>query len=233
MLSPSKRILLQKSGEPLDGCLTFEEFADVLKSMAEANLTEMESAAATPTEPVTYLNYEVHESLGFDCAVIVRTETTKFESLLIRMIEQGPGYFNLEGYELYELFTEVSEIFRVEKSLLEIPADVVVVGEIRGRYSDLLRWFQLYGYPPRRRYLFLGGIIDQECAESIETIAFLAAFKITAPHHIYIIRGATEFFPFHVRNRFPRKLCTILSSFIMRICSELPTAATIGNKILA
>lgn len=46
------------------------------------------------------------------------------------------------------------------------------------RYSDLLRWFQLYGYPPKRRYLFLGGIIDQECAESIETLAFLAAYKV-------------------------------------------------------
>ncbi|VDN03557.1 unnamed protein product [Thelazia callipaeda] len=222
-----------KTGEPLDGCLNFDEFAEVMKGMAEYRAEDDKPEVTLPTQSVNYMGCEVHESLGFDYAIIIRVEPTKFESLLIRMIEQGPGFFNIEGAELYELLLELSEIFRTENSLLEIPADVVVIGEIRGRYSDLLRWFQLYGYPPRRRYLFLGGIIDQECAESIETLAFLAAYKITTPHHVFIIRGATEFFPFHIRKRFPVKLNTVLSAFITRICSEMPIAATVGNKILA
>uniref|UniRef100_A0A915Q1K4 Serine/threonine specific protein phosphatases domain-containing protein n=1 Tax=Setaria digitata TaxID=48799 RepID=A0A915Q1K4_9BILA len=224
---------LPKSGEPLDGCLNIEEFAEVMKALGEYKGNEEEVAILKPPELVTYVNYEVHESLGFDYAVITRTESTKFESLLIRMIEQGPGFFNIEGVEFYELLSELSEVLRTESSLLEIPADVVVIGEIRGRYSDLLRWFQLYGYPPKRRYLFLGGIIDQDCDESVETLAFLAAYKITTPHHIYMIRGATEFFPFKIQKRFPFKLSMVLSAFITRICSEMPIAATIGNAIFA
>nr|CRZ26087.1 Bm5190 [Brugia malayi] len=221
------------TGEPLDGCLNIEEFAEAMRALAEYRGNVEEPTVRTPFEEITYVNYEIHESLGFDYAVITRIEPTKFESLLIRMIEQGPGFFDIEGVELYELLSELSEILRTEDSLLEISTDVVVIGELRGRYSDLLRWFQLYGYPPKRRYLFLGGIIDQECAESVETLAFLAAYKVTTPNHIYIIRGATEFFPFQVRKRFPVKLCIVLSAFITRICSEMPIAATIGNTIFA
>lgn len=63
--------LLQKSGEPLDGCLTFEEFAEVMKAMAEFNITEeKDSPVSTPPESITYVSYEVHESLGFDYAVV-------------------------------------------------------------------------------------------------------------------------------------------------------------------
>ncbi|CAG9532945.1 unnamed protein product [Cercopithifilaria johnstoni] len=222
-----------KSGEPLDGCLNIDEFAEVMIALAEYRDNEEGPKVKTPVEEITYVSYEIHESLGFDNAVITRVEPTKFESLLIRMIEQGPGFFDIDGTELYELLSELSEILRTESSLLQIPADVVVIGELRGRYSDLLRWFQLYGYPPKRRYLFLGGIIDQKCAESIETLAFLAAYKVTTPNHIYIIRGATEFFPFEIRKRFPMKLSIVLSAFITRICSEMPIAATIGNTIFA
>ncbi|VDM07237.1 unnamed protein product [Wuchereria bancrofti] len=224
---------LQIAGEPLDGCLNIEEFAEAMRALAEYRGNVEEPIVRTSLEEITYVNYEIHESLGFDYAVITRIQPTKFESLLIRMIEQGPGFFDIEGIELYELLSELSEILRTEGSLLEISTDVVVIGELRGRYSDLLRWFQLYGYPPKRRYLFLGGIIDQECAESVETLAFLAAYKVTTPNHIYIIRGATEFFPFQIRKRFPVKLSTVLSAFITRICSEMPIAATIGNTIFA
>uniref|UniRef100_A0A0R3RJ19 SER_THR_PHOSPHATASE domain-containing protein n=1 Tax=Elaeophora elaphi TaxID=1147741 RepID=A0A0R3RJ19_9BILA len=222
-----------KAGEPLDGCLNIEEFAEVMRALAEYKGTEEGAVVKTPTKAISYVSYETHESLGFDYAVIIRGEPTKFESLLIRMIEQGPGFFDIEGTELYELLSELSEILRTEDSLIEISADVVVIGELRGRYSDLLRWFQLYGYPPKRRYLFLGGIIDQESSESIETLAFLAAYKVTTPNHIYMIRGATEFFPFQIRKRFSVKLSIVLSAFITRICSEMPVAATIGNTIFA
>ncbi|KAL3986350.1 Calcineurin-like phosphoesterase family protein [Acanthocheilonema viteae] len=222
-----------KASEPLDGCLNIDEFAEVMRALAEYKGNEEESIIKTPVEAITYVSYEIHESLGFDYAVITRIKPTKFESLLIRMIEQGPGFFDIEGAELYELLSELSEILRTESSLLEITADVVIIGELRGRYSDLLRWFQLYGYPPKRRYLFLGGIIDEECAESIETLTFLAAYKVTTPNHIYMIRGATEFFSFEIRKRFPVKLSIVLSAFITRICSEMPIAATIGNTIFA
>ncbi|EFO13213.1 hypothetical protein LOAG_15316, partial [Loa loa] len=125
---------LPKSGEPLDGCLNIEEFTEVMKALAEYRVMEEVPLIKTPLEEITYVSYEIHESLGFDYAVITRIEPTKFESLLIRMIEQGPGFFDIEGNELYELLSELSEILRTENSLLEISADVVVIGEIRGRF---------------------------------------------------------------------------------------------------
>ncbi|VDK89305.1 unnamed protein product [Onchocerca ochengi] len=182
--------LSPKPGEPLDGCLNIEEFAEVMKALAEHKSNEEGPKVIKPVEKITYVSYEIHESLGFDYAVITRTEPTKFESLLIRMIEQGPGFFNIEGAELYEVLSELSEILRTEDSLLEIPADVVVIGELRGR-------------------------------------------QVTTPQHIYMLRGATEFFPFYIQKRFPVKLNIVLSAFITRICSEMPIAATIGNTIFA
>ena len=48
-----------------------------------------------------------------------------------------------------------------EPSLLHVPAGTVIVGDLHGDYSMLLRIFARFGSPPQQRYLFLGDFVDR------------------------------------------------------------------------
>ncbi|KAK0413381.1 hypothetical protein QR680_006770 [Steinernema hermaphroditum] len=165
----------------------------------------------------------------------IRSAPSKRESLLHRLLEHGPGLFTFNPEELGDLFSQAADIFAAEPTLLCIPADsVVVYGDLKGQYPDLHRWFHIHGYPPcRRRHVFLGGLINPANDFSLETVALVVALKIALPNDVYVLRGASEALTYTIQRRFPRKICRALSAVISQMCSHMPLAAVIGEKILA
>ena len=82
-------------------------------------------------------------------------------------------------------------IFLKQPMLLELNGPINILGDIHGQYSDLIRHFEIGGYPPKRNYLFLGDYVDRG-KQGIETLALLLCFKIKFPQSFFLLRGNHE-----------------------------------------
>ena len=132
------------------------------------------------------------------------------------------------------LCAQVKEIIMNEPSMLEIPPDVVIVGDIHGHVLDLIRIFDTFGLPDKQRYLFLGDIVDRG-EFSIESIIIIFLCKYLFPDNFFIIRGNHEFLQMCSNLGFSRQIAnvyndsTIFDAFI-ECFSFLPLSALIGTS---
>lgn len=86
---------------------------------------------------------------------------------------------------------KASDIFLRQPNLLEVKTPVKICGDIHGQYIDLLRLFDLCGFPPQSNYLFLGDYVDRG-KQSLETICLLLALKIKYVDSFFMLRGNHE-----------------------------------------
>ncbi|KAE8449294.1 serine/threonine protein phosphatase Pzh1 [Mollisiaceae sp. DMI_Dod_QoI] len=97
----------------------------------------------------------------------------------------------LRNAEITSICTRVREILLEQPPLIELEAPVKIVGDIHGQYSDLIRMFEMCGFPPSSNFLFLGDYVDRG-KHSLETILLLMCYKIKYPENFFLLRGNHE-----------------------------------------
>lgn len=97
----------------------------------------------------------------------------------------------LKNAEIVGICQAAREIFLSQPTLIELSPPVKIVGDVHGQYSDLIRLFEMCGFPPAANYLFLGDYVDRG-KQSLETILLLLCYKIKYPENFFLLRGNHE-----------------------------------------
>ena len=122
-----------------------------------------------------------------------------------------------------------------QPAYLELESPITVCGDTHGQYSDLLKLFEVGGFPPEPNYLFLGDYVDRG-KQSLETICLLLAFKIKYDENFFLLRGNHEcasinrIYGFYdeCKRRYNLKIWKVF----IDLFNCLPIAANIDDKIL-
>lgn len=97
----------------------------------------------------------------------------------------------LKNNEITSICQAAREVLLGQPTLIELSPPVKIVGDVHGQYSDLIRLFEMCGFPPAANYLFLGDYVDRG-KQSLETILLLLCYKIKYPENFFLLRGNHE-----------------------------------------
>ena len=97
----------------------------------------------------------------------------------------------LKNTEIAAICQAAREVFLSQPTLIELSPPVKIVGDVHGQYSDLIRLFEMCGFPPSANYLFLGDYVDRG-KQSLETILLLLCYKVKYPENFFLLRGNHE-----------------------------------------
>lgn len=142
--------------------------------------------------------------------------------------------FCLKSSEIAVICQAAREVFLSQPTLLELSPPVKVVGDVHGQYGDLLRLFNMCGFPPESNYLFLGDYVDRG-KQSLETIVLLLCYKIKYPENFFILRGnhecasVTRIYGFY--DECKRRSSVKTWRMFVDTFNTLPIAAVVAQKI--
>ncbi|KAF8227420.1 phosphoprotein phosphatase PPZ [Tricholoma matsutake] len=140
----------------------------------------------------------------------------------------------LKNTEITAICLAARDIFLSQPTLIELSPPVKIVGDVHGQYSDLIRLFEMCGFPPSSNYLFLGDYIDRG-KQSLETILLLLCYKIKYPENFFLLRGnhecanVTRVYGFYDECK---RRCNIKTwKTFIDVFNCLPIAAIVASKI--
>ncbi|KAF4623481.1 hypothetical protein D9613_001789 [Agrocybe pediades] len=132
------------------------------------------------------------------------------------------------------LYWQTRDVFLSQPTLIELSPPVKIVGDVHGQYSDLIRLFEMCGFPPAANYLFLGDYVDRG-KQSLETILLLLCYKIKYPENFFLLRGnhecanVTRVYGFYDECK---RRCNIKTwKTFIDVFNCLPIAAIVASKI--
>ncbi|KAJ5675813.1 hypothetical protein N7462_008710 [Penicillium macrosclerotiorum] len=97
----------------------------------------------------------------------------------------------LNNAEIRAVCSASRELLLSQPALVDLSPPVKIVGDIHGQYTDLIRLFDMAGFPPTSNYLFLGGYVNRG-TQSLETILLLLCYKLKYPENFFLLRGNHE-----------------------------------------
>lgn len=140
----------------------------------------------------------------------------------------------LKNAEIVAICQRAREVFLSQPALLELDAPVKVVGDVHGQYTDLIRMFEMCGFPPKANYLCLGDYVDRG-KQSLETILLLLCYKLKFPENFFLLRGnhecanVTRVYGFY--DECKRRCNVKIWKTFIDCFNTLPIAAIVAGKI--
>jgi len=140
----------------------------------------------------------------------------------------------LKNAEITAICQRAREVFLSQPALLELDAPVKIVGDVHGQYTDLIRMFEMCGFPPNANFLFLGDYVDRG-KQSLETILLLLCFKLKFPENFFLLRGnhecanVTRVYGFY--DECKRRCNVKIWKTFIDTFNTLPIAAIVAGKI--
>lgn len=140
----------------------------------------------------------------------------------------------LKQSEITLLCLAAREVFLSQPTLIELSPPVKIVGDVHGQYSDLIRLFEMCGFPPQSNYLFLGDYVDRG-KQSLETILLLLCYKVKYPENFFLLRGnhecanVTRVYGFY--DECKRRTSLKIWKTFVDVFNTLPIAAIVASKI--
>ncbi|KAI9020266.1 Metallo-dependent phosphatase-like protein [Phycomyces nitens] len=147
---------------------------------------------------------------------------------------KNPRSICFKNSEIVAICRAAQDTFVRQPSLIELHSPVKIMGDIHGQFHDLIRLFDMGGYPPDSNYLFLGDYVDRG-KQSLETILLLFCYKIKFPENFFLLRGnhecanVTRVYGFYDECK-RRTSIKIWKTFI-DVFNTLPIAALVAGKI--
>ncbi|PYI15182.1 Serine/threonine protein phosphatase [Aspergillus japonicus CBS 114.51] len=141
----------------------------------------------------TPMNSETSGSPGMGMGAL---KSIDLDDMISRLLDAGYSTkvtktVCLKNAEIVAICTAARELFLSQPALLELSAPVKIVGDVHGQYTDLIRLFEMCGFPPASNYLFLGDYVDRG-KQSLETILLLLCYKLKYPENFFLLRGNHE-----------------------------------------
>ncbi|ORZ13219.1 Metallo-dependent phosphatase-like protein [Absidia repens] len=140
----------------------------------------------------------------------------------------------LKQAEIISICHRAQDIFLSQPTLIELSPNVKIVGDVHGQYTDLVRLFNMGGYPPNANYLFLGDYVDRG-KQSLETILLLLCYKLKYPSNFFLLRGNHEtdnvsrVYGFY--DECKRRTNTKMWKTFVDVFNTMPIAALVAGKI--
>ncbi|GJJ13776.1 hypothetical protein Clacol_008033 [Clathrus columnatus] len=169
----------------------------------------------------------------------MRLKSIDIDDMIQRLLDVGyTGKVSksvcLKNTEITAICSLARDVFLSQPTLIELSPPVKIVGDVHGQYSDLIRLFEMCGFPPSANYLFLGDYVDRG-KQSLETILLLLCYKLKYPENFFLLRGnhecanVTRVYGFYDECK---RRCNIkIWKTFIDVFNCLPIAAIVASKI--